>query len=162
MKITADNVYQYLEDNKHNLNFIKRTDVVIDNFGACNFSTLFCNEERDDIPKELKDFLIETFNITERDYDFIQVQKYEKGEYILPHLDPYPCFGLLILSTSDKDGIVIQQTDKTYKFFPDKAGNLLDVPKYSWHWVNPVQEKTRYSAVFGLHPLNNIDIIIDE
>lgn len=156
-----DNVYGYLEENKHNLNFIERSDVAND-FGTCNFSTLFYNTERDDIPKELKDFLIETFNITDRDYDFIQVQKYEKGEYILPHRDPYPCFGLLILSTSEKDGIVIQQTDKTYKFFPDKAGTMLDVPKYSWHWVNPVQEKTRYSAVFGLLPLNNIDSIIDE
>lgn len=162
MKITFDNVYAYLEERKANLNFIKRTDVVIEDFGTCNFSTLFFNEERDDIPKELKDFLIESFNITERDYDFIQVQKYELGEYILPHKDPYPCFGLLMLSTSEKDGLVVQQRDGSYKFYSDKVGTLIDVPKFTWHWVNPVREKTRYTAVYGLHPLNNLDYKLDE
>lgn len=162
MEITFDNVYGYLEERKQELNFIKRTDVVIDDFGTCNFSTLFFNEERDDIPTELKDFLIKTFNITERDYDFLQVQKYEIGEYILPHKDPYPCFGLVMLSTSEKDGLVVQQLDGTYKFHPDKVGTIIDVPKFTWHWVNPVREKTRYTAVYGLHPLNNLDLIIDE
>jgi hypothetical protein len=162
MEITFDNVYDYLEERKHSLNFIRRDDVVIDDFGTCNFSTLFTNEERDDIPAELKDFLIKTFNITKKDYDFIQVQKYEIGEYILPHKDPYPCFGLVMLSTSDKDGLVVQQLDGTYKFYPDKVGTIVDVPKFTWHWVNPVRDKTRYTAVYGLHPLNNLDLIIDE
>lgn len=162
MKITFDNVYEYLEERKSDLNFIKRTDVEIEDFGTCNFSTLFCNEEREDIPEELKQFLIETFNITQRDYDFLQVQKYEIGEYILPHKDPYPCFGLVMLSTSDKDGLVVQQRDGSYKLHPDKTGTIIDIPKFTWHWVNPVREKTRYTAVYGLHPLNNIDLIIDE
>jgi hypothetical protein len=162
MEITIDNIYDYLEANKHSLNFIQRTDIVIDDFGTCSLQTLFCNEERDDIPKEVKDFLVKAFNITDRDYDFIQIQKYEIGDYILPHKDTYPCFGLLMLSTSDKDGLVVQQLDGTYKFYPDKAGTLVDVPKFTWHWVNPVREKTRYTAVYGLHPLNNLDYIIDE
>lgn len=162
MEITIDNIYDYLEANKHQLNFIERTDVVIEDFGTCSFKTLFYNEERDDIPKEVKDFLIKSFNITERDYDFIQIQKYEIGDYILPHKDPYPCFGLMMLSTSEKDGLVVQQLDGTYKMYSDKAGTIIDVPKFTWHWVNPVREKTRYTAVYGLHPLNNLDLIIDE
>lgn len=164
MELTFDNVYEYLEERKHNLNFIRRTDVVIEDFGTCNFCTLFCNKERDDIPDVLKDFLIKAFNITEKDYDFIQVQKYEIGEYILPHKDPYPCFGLVMLSTSDKDGLVVEQLDNTYKFYPDKAGTIIDIPKFTWHWVNPVRDKTRYSAVYGLHTLphlNKLDDIID-
>lgn len=160
--INFDNIYDYLETNKSQLNFIKRDDVVIDEFGTCSFSTLFSNEERDDIPEEVKNFLVEAFKITKNDYDFIQIQKYEIGEYILPHKDSYPCFGLVMLSTSEKDGLVVQQKDGSYKFYPDKTGTFVEVPKFSWHWVNPVREKTRYTAVYGLHPLNNYDSILDQ
>ena len=159
--ITFDNVYEYLETNKSKLNFIPRTDVKTE-FGGCTFSTLFWDEGHRDMPLELRDFLIKEFNITERDYHFLQIQKYEIGEYILPHKDSYPCFGLVMLSTSSLDGLVVQQREGTYKFFPDKAGTFVDVPKYSWHWVNPVREKTRYTAVYGLNPLNNYDEILDQ
>lgn len=161
MEITFDNIYDYLEANKNNLNFIPREDVVME-FGTSKFCSLFHNEKRDDIPQEILDFLIKQFNITKNDYHFIQIQKYEIGDYILPHKDTYPCFGLVMLSTSDKDGLVVQQRDGTYKFHPDKAGTFVDVPKFSWHWVNPVREKTRYTAVYGLHPLNNLDAILDQ
>lgn len=162
MEITFENIYDYLETNKSKLNFISREDMEMEEFGNCKFSTLFSNDERDDIPEEVKSFLIKAFNITDNDYDFLQIQKYEVGEYILPHKDPYPCFGLITLSTSDLDGIVVQQKDGTYKFITDKTGNFVDVPKFSWHWVNPVREKTRYTAVYGLEPLNNIDSILDQ
>ena len=161
MEITFESLYEYLESNKNKLNFISREDVVAE-FGVSKFCSLFYDEQRNDIPKEVLDFLIKEFNITKLDYDFIQIQKYEIGEYILPHKDRYPCFGLVMLSTSSKDGLVVQQRDGTYKFYPDKAGTHIDVPKYSWHWVNPVQEKTRYTAVYGLHPLNNLDAILDQ
>lgn len=161
MEITFDNIYDYLETNKNKLNFLPREDVVME-FGTSKFCTLFHNEERQDIPKEILNFLIKQFNITENDYNFIQIQKYEVGDYILPHKDTYPCFGLVVLSNSDKNGIVVQQRDGTYKFFPDKAGTFIDVPKFGWHWVNPVQEKTRYTAVYGLYPLNNLDEILDQ
>ncbi len=156
-----EELYNYLEANKNELNFIQRDDVVSD-FGVSCFKTLFWNEEKKDIPEVVKDFLVKKFNITPFDYDFIQIQKYEIGDYILPHKDSYPCFGLLSISSSNIDGIVIEQRDKTYKFFPDVAGTLHDVPKFRWHWVNPVQEKTRYSAVYGLHSSNEYDSIINE
>jgi hypothetical protein len=162
MEITFDNLYDYLESNKSKLNFISRSDMKMDDFGHCQFSTLFHNDERQDIPKDILNFLIKAFNITSKDYTFIQIQKYEIGEYILPHKDPYPCFGLITLSTSNLDGIVVQQRDSTYKFIPDVAGNFVDVPKFAWHWVNPIREKTRYTAVYGLEPLNNIDTFLDQ
>jgi hypothetical protein len=158
---TIEEVYDFLEANKKDLNFIQRDDVECET-GVSKFQTLFWNDQRKDIPVELKDLLIKTFNITDRDYDFIQIQKYEIGDYILPHKDCYPCFGLLTLSTSNLDGIVIEQRDGSYKFFPDVTGNLLDVPKFRWHWVNPVREKTRYSAVYGLYPTNDYDNILDQ
>lgn len=163
MEITIDNIYNYLEENKKDLNFIRRDDVQAGDFGTSQFSTLFFNEKRNDIPEEVKEFLVKTFNITKRDYDFIQIQKYEIGDYILPHKDPYPCFGLLMLSTSTLDGLVVQGRDNKYTLIPDKAGTFVDVPKFTWHWVNPVREKTRYTAVYGLHPLNDrIDELLDQ
>ena len=159
--MTFDELYDFLETNKSSLNFIRRDDVVTE-MGASQFSTLFSDYTNDDIPSDIKQFLIKQFNITDKDYNFLQIQKYEIGDYILPHKDSYPCFGLLILSNSNTDGIVVQQQDGTYKFFKDKAGTLINVPKFSWHWVNPIQEKTRYSAVYGLTPLNNLDKLLDQ
>jgi hypothetical protein len=161
MEITFDNIYDFLEENKNNLNFKPREDFVVE-FGKSKFSTLYYNSTLKDIPENIFNFLTKQFNITEKDYDFLQLQKYEIGDYILPHNDPYPCFGLVMLSTSSKDGLVVQQRDGSYKFHPDKAGTIIDIPKFSYHWVNPVQEKTRYTAVYGLYPLNNLDSIIDK
>lgn len=156
-----EELYKFLEENKNELNFIQRNDVVTEH-GVSKFKTLYWDNERKDLPVQVKDFLIKSFNITDYDYEFLQIQKYEIGDYILPHKDSYPCFGLLTISSSNLDGIVIEQRDGTFKFFPDKAGTLHDIPKFRWHWVNPVREKTRYSAVYGLHSTTNYDSIIDE
>lgn len=160
MEITFDNIYDILEQNKTNLNFVPREDFIVE-FGKSQFSTLYYTKDQKDIPENIYKFIIQQFNITEKDYDFIQIQKYEIGDYILPHKDPYPCFGLVMLSTSDKDGLMVQQKDETYKFIPDKAGTFVQIPRFTWHWVNPVREKTRYTAVYGLHPLNNLDSILE-
>ena len=82
--------------------------------------------------------------------------------YILPHKDVYPLFNLIMLSTSSLDGITVEQRDGIYKFFSDVAGTFIDIPKFRWHWVNPVREKTRYTAVFGLNPITNYDAILDQ
>ena len=157
--ITIENVYDYLETNKSKLNFKQRDDVKGE-CGVSQFQTLFWDNYSKDMPLELREFLINYFKITEKDYDFLQIQKYEVGDYILPHKDNYPCFGLLVLSTSTLNGITVQQRDDKYKFYPDVAGNLIDVPKFRWHWVNPVREKTRYTAVYGLNAVNNYTDIL--
>jgi hypothetical protein len=162
MELNLENIYSYLESNKNDLNFIQRDDVVIDGFGVCRFKTLFQDGCRQDMPKELITFLQGLFNITEKEYDFLQIQKYEIGDYILPHKDPYANFGLVMLSTSQLDGLVVEDRDKVYRFHPDVTGHFVDVPRYSWHWVNPVREKTRYTAVFGLEALNNLETILDQ
>lgn len=159
--ITVENIYEYLQDNKKDLNFIQRDDVITEG-GKSKFQTLFWDEKRQDIPLEVKEFLMRVFNITEKDYSFIQIQKYEIGDYILPHKDVYPLFNLIMLSTSSLDGITVEQRDGTYKFFSDVAGTFIDIPKFRWHWVNPVREKTRYTAVFGLNPITNYDAILDQ
>ncbi len=161
--MTFEDVYNFLETNKKDLNFIRRDDVTTEQ-GTSRFSTLFWDEEggKTDIPISIKEFLMKVFNITEKDFSFIQIQKYEIGEYILPHVDSYPLFNLLTISSSDIDGLVLEGEDKIFRFIPDKAGNLVNVPKYRWHWVNPVREKTRYSAVYGLRSLTDYDELLNE
>ena len=163
MEITFDNIYNYLEENKKNLNFRQRDDVV-EACGVSKFQTLFYDKKNKffDIPEEVRLFLIKVFNIREIDYHFIQIQKYEIGDYILPHKDNYPHFALVHLSTSSLDGLTLEGLDGTYKFYPDQTGNLINIPKYKWHWVNPVREKTRYTAVYGLNPLRDHDCILDQ
>jgi hypothetical protein len=148
MTITFDNIYQVLEERKKDLNFRFRDDVKSEP-GYSRFSTLFKDASLgyDDIPDDILTFLETAFKSSR--YDFMQIQKYEIGEYILPHRDSYPHFNLLILSQSDLDGIVVEQIDGTYKFFPDVQGNMINLPAYKWHWVNPVRDKTRYTAVVG-------------
>lgn len=164
MELNLENIYEYLQCNKETFNFIQRDDVVIEELGTCKFKTLFHDKPngKEDMPDELVSFLEKLFNVTEKDYDFLQIQKYEIGDYILPHKDPYANFGLITLSTSQLDGIVVEGRDKLYRFYPDVTGNSIDVPKFSYHWVNPVREKTRYSAVFGLNALNNLESILDQ
>ena len=159
--MTFEEIYNHLEENKSNLNFIRREDMKTEQ-GTSQFSTLFWDEERRDIPEHIKEFLMNVFNITEKDFNFIQIQKYEVGDYILPHVDAYPLFNLLTLSSSNLDGLVLEDENNKYKFIPDEAGKLVNVPKYRWHWVNPVREKTRYSAVYGLRSMNNYESILNE
>jgi hypothetical protein len=40
--------------------------------------------------------------------------------------------------------------DGIYQNIPDLAGRMVNIPKYKWHWVNPVRDKTRYTAVVGV------------
>lgn len=163
MQITINNIYDYLQSNKNSLEFKQRDDVVTE-CGTSKFQSLIYDKQAEiyNIPEEIKQFLLNSFNIKERDYHFLQIQKYEVGDYILPHKDCYPQFALLHLSTSALDGLTIEDHDGIYKFLPDIAGNLVQIPKYRWHWVNPVREKTRYTAVYGLNPLKDYDTILDQ
>lgn len=157
-----DEFYKSIEEEKHNLNFLSREDV--DTVcGKCRFKTLFFDKEKglDDIPDKYRAFLEQEFKMKRGSYDFIQIQKYEIGDYILPHKDTYPHFNLIMLSTSSIDGLTIEDKDGTFKVIPDKAGTLIDIPKYRWHWVNPVREKTRYTAVIGIrHIYTDIDELL--
>jgi len=152
MEITFDNVYEYLETNKKDLNYTRRNDVV----------TEHGTSKVQNIPEPLLIFLKKVFKISEKDYHFIQIQKYEVGDYILPHKDCYPHFGLVMLSTSSIDGVTVEQRDNTYITHPDVTGTIIDIPKYRYHWVSPVREKTRYTAVYGLNPIKEYDILIDQ
>ena len=78
----------------------------------------------------------------------IFVQKYQKGEYIKPHVDNYEWQFLMVLTDSELDGIVIEdKTNETLVFHQDEIGNVLKIDRNTLHWVNPVRGDIRYSVV---------------
>ena len=96
-----------------------------------------CIFENSDFPQELKDC-----------YSFIQIQRYDAGDYISPHRDAYIVrkIHLITLTDSEVDGLVCEdQNHNLVKVF-DKAGQYIDFPYDSVHWVCPVKYQ-RYSLV---------------
>jgi len=98
--------------------------------------TIFSDADWDD---DTKDF-----------WEFIQIQKYEPGDYIVPHRDSYRVrkLHLITLTTSDYDGLVCEDEGKLI-FIPDEAGQYVDFSYTAAHYVSPVRE-LRYSMVIGL------------
>jgi hypothetical protein len=149
-----EDLYDYLESHKHALQFRNRDDVETE-IGKSKFQTLFFDSKYQDVPQEIKEVIEQKLNLTSKDYDFLQIQKYEIGDYILPHRDAYPHFNLLMISSSGWDGLTMEDENNNFCFIPDKAGTIINIPKYKWHWVNPVREKTRYTAVTGINSLHS-------
>lgn len=92
-----------------------------------------------DFDPDLKDF-----------YNFIQIQRYMPGQFICPHYDQYSIrkLHLITLTTSDYDGLYIEDGSGSIKFAPDVAGQYIDFDNSLIHWVGPVREE-RYSMVIG-------------
>jgi hypothetical protein len=84
-------------------------------------------------------------------WEFIQIQKYDIGDYIVPHRDAYRIrkLHLVTLTSSTLDGLVCETLNKELIFIPDKAGQYIDFPYSSAHYVSPVRE-LRYSIVIGI------------
>jgi len=85
-------------------------------------------------------------------WEFIQVQKYEIGDYIVPHKDAYDVLAIHLfhLTSSDCDGTTTATEDgKGLVTIMDKAGQKVEFPYTAWHWVNPVISHTRYTLVIG-------------
>lgn len=85
-------------------------------------------------------FLEDTFN-------FIQIQRYLPGDFIVPHKDLYSItkLHLVILTSSDSDGFTCEDGNGGLVRVMDRAGTYIDL-KDEYHWVDPV-EKLRYSLV---------------
>jgi hypothetical protein len=84
-------------------------------------------------------------------FSFIQIQRYQIGDYIIPHQDKYHVQRLHLVTLCDSliDGVTIEDDDHVLYRVNDVAGQKIESPMYSWHWVNPIADKTRYSLVIG-------------
>ncbi len=82
-------------------------------------------------------------------YRFIQIQRYDPGDFIVPHKDVYEVtkLHLITLTSSTVDGLTVQD-GSVLKRVLDVAGQKIDFKYNAWHWVDPVVEQ-RYSIVIG-------------
>ena len=77
---------------------------------------------------------------------YVQVLRYEKGDFVLPHRDA-AAQGVVVLTSSERDGLVVQARDDTYIKVVDEAGTLVLCDPRAWHWVDPVLDGPRFSVV---------------
>ncbi|MEE2036830.1 hypothetical protein Q8791_06295 [Nocardiopsis sp. CT-R113] len=77
---------------------------------------------------------------------YVQVNRYDRGDYVLPHRDSLRQ-GLYMLTTSDKDGLNAQHDEATVVFVPDRAGTFVEHDPRAWHWVDPVAGEERFTLV---------------
>ena len=146
---THKKIVEWLDNNIDTLNYINRNTGENIHATVCGASKLSSLDEAN-MPQELIDMILENFDDDLAIiHEFMQVQKYEIGDYILPHKDDY-LFDLLLfnLTSSDLDGLVCGD-DEEFKFIPDVAGQEIKFNRTEWHWVNPVRQHRRYSLVIG-------------
>lgn len=87
---------------------------------------------------------------TRKFWQFIQIQWYQPGDYIVPHQDAYSIIKLhlITLTQNPGDALIVQDGDKLVRV-PDVAGQKVDMDYTAWHWVDPVVDH-RYSLVIGV------------
>lgn len=77
-------------------------------------------------------------------YSFIQIQRYESGEFICVHNDSYAGLQklhLITLTSSDTDALIIEDGNGGLVRIPDQAGQYIDFDNSLFHWVDPVVEE---------------------
>ena len=116
-----------------------------------NICSKFKTLKSSDMSQELKDAVFEDADFHEdlKDfYSFIQIQKYEPGDYIAPHRDAYSVrkIHLISLTTSEVDGLICEDENHEIIKLYDLSGQYIDFPYDAAHWVDPVKN-LRYSLV---------------
>lgn len=156
--------------------FIRNADAIVASCEKLSLSRLFKPRTGDDehtgflpnIPSRFKtlknedmpDYLIDLIFDPENQWDeetrnfwsFIQIQKYDIGDYIVPHRDAYfvKKLHLVTLTYSHIDGLVCANDKNELIFYNDMPGQYVDFPYDAIHFVAPVKDKTRYSIVIGI------------
>lgn len=88
--------------------------------------------------KDLRDF-----------YEFIQIQRYMPGDYIVPHIDKYNIrkLHLVCLTSSNRDAFFAFEDDKMVRV-DDQAGTKIEFTYDAIHFV-PTCTYERYSLVIA-------------
>jgi hypothetical protein len=120
-----------------------------------NIKSKFNTLKNDDMPDDFFHLIFSTKNKWDIDtcsfWSFIQIQRYDIGDYIVPHRDAYfvKKLHLVTLTSSECDGLVCETKDHDLIYISDIAGQYIDFPYDSIHFVPPVKQK-RYSLVIGM------------
>lgn len=84
-------------------------------------------------------------------FTFIQIQRYNPGSFICPHVDVYggiTKLHLITLTSSEANALIIEDGQGGLLRVPDAAGQYIDFDNSLVHWVDPVVEE-RYTLVIG-------------
>jgi len=120
-----------------------------------NINSRFKTLKNMDMPDDFFHLIFSTKNKWDFDtvnfWSFIQIQRYDVGDYIVPHRDAYfvKKLHLVSLTTSNCDGLVCETSDHDLVHVPDIAGQYIDFPYDAIHFVPPVKQR-RYSLVVGM------------
>jgi hypothetical protein len=117
----------------------------------------------DDLPGDVKPFILTQFKnkLAKRfaNYTDLTLQRYDIGQYILPHTDTqidYLYVQVLTTAKNALDGLVLVEDNKC-TFHPDIAGNIIQIQPGDLHWVNPVRDGVRWTAAIQQHAGGNED-----
>ena len=77
---------------------------------------------------------------------YIQLQRYELGDFVLPHRDEL-LQGLYVLTSSARDGLTVQDGAGGWMWVADEPGTLIVADLAAWHWVDPVVDPVRYTMI---------------
>jgi hypothetical protein len=120
--------------------------------GFNKHNSQFCSLLNEDMPSELIKMIFDGGDWHEdlRDfYQFIQIQRYMPGDYIVPHIDKYNIrkLHLVCLTTSDRDAFFTFEDDKMVRA-DDQAGAKIEFTYDAIHFV-PTCTYERYSLVIA-------------
>lgn len=105
-----------------------------------------------DMPKELINMIFD-YGLWDSDlkdfYQFIQIQRYMPGDYIVPHIDKYDIrkLNLVCLTSSNRDAFYVFDNDVMVRV-EDEEGQLINFDYDAVHFV-PACTYERYSLVIG-------------
>ncbi len=120
--------------------------------GFNKYNSQFSSLLNEDMPAELIKMIFNGGKWDEdlRDfYQFIQIQRYLPGDYIVPHIDKYNIrkLHLVCLTTSDRDAFFAFEDDKMVRV-DDQAGTKIEFSYDAIHFV-PTCTYERYSLVIA-------------
>ncbi|MCA3159939.1 MAG: 2OG-Fe(II) oxygenase [Burkholderiales bacterium] len=76
---------------------------------------------------------------------YFQINRYDTGNFVLPHRDDFPQ-SVCVLRGHSENGLIVQSNDR-FVVAPDEPGTAILSDARAWHWVDPVLRGPRLSLV---------------
>jgi hypothetical protein len=150
-QINAAEIVQFVKQPAIAARFRKR-EYILSHGDTLGHNSRFSTLMAEDMPKSLIKMIFDGGGWHEdlRDfYTFIQIQRYNPGEYIVPHRDKYDIkkLHLVCLTTSNRDAFYVFEDDVLHRV-EDVSGTKIEFQYDAVHFV-PTTTYERYSLVIA-------------
>lgn len=147
----ADKIVELVKEHDR---YFRRREGMMTHVSVFPFSSKFSTLADEDMSDALIQEIFQSYkwdDHTKNFYSFIQIQRYQPGDFIIPHKDDYEIkdLHLVTLTTSQHDGLITDDGTKNLVKIYDTAGQKIEFDADAWHWVDPVKD-LRYSLVVGV------------